>query len=456
MDAFLTLLPVEDGTASGLHKLMDDYFNAANIDYKKMMIGFAADGANVMMGNRNSLSVLLKNDNPGLFITKCVCHSFDLCASYTCKTFPRWVEDLARDMYNYFLSYKQAAAYKHVQKLLDVRPHKMLHPCQTRWLSLHAVVERLIEQYPALVAFFEGHGRADRLLDVDAILSKLKDPTTKLYLHFLVYVLPLFTTLNKEMQAEGTTIHVLYDRISTVLRTIVEGYLKPQYLRDTPLDRLQHRDPSNFAPLEEIYLGGRVMSELSKPTDIDPAALHNFRLRCLEFCIEGASQVIKRFPLGNVQMKRLEAIDPRSVLEKRVPSVAPLAASFPSLVMADNINKLDTEWRHLRNTDLGLPVDARVEHFWRCVRETKQGDGTAMFPTLSDFVSKLLCLPHSSANVERVFSQINLVKTKTRNSLETGTVQATLHTKQGLVGAKCYNFPVQRRHIDLMRKGQFE
>lgn len=47
MDAFLTLLPVKDGTAAGLHKLMDDYFNEGNIDYKKMMmIEFAADGAN--------------------------------------------------------------------------------------------------------------------------------------------------------------------------------------------------------------------------------------------------------------------------------------------------------------------------------------------------------------------------------------------------------------------------
>ncbi|KAH7985781.1 hypothetical protein HPB49_026272 [Dermacentor silvarum] len=52
----------------------------------------------------------------------------------------RGIEDLA----NYFLSYKEAAAYKHVQQLLAAQPHKIQHPYQTHWLSLHAVVERPI------------------------------------------------------------------------------------------------------------------------------------------------------------------------------------------------------------------------------------------------------------------------------------------------------------------------
>lgn len=85
--------------------------------------------------------------------------------------------------------------------------------------------------------------------------------------------------------------------------------------RETPLDQLQHRDPSNFFPLEEIYLGGRVPSELSKPIDIDATALQNFCLRCLpEFYIEGAIEIFKRFLLDNAQMTRLEAIDPHYVL----------------------------------------------------------------------------------------------------------------------------------------------
>lgn len=122
-------------------------------------------------------------------------------------------------------------------------------------------------------------------------------------------------------------------------------------------------------------------------------------------------------------MKRLQAIDPRIVIEKQVASIAPLAASFPSLVAEGDMNTTDTVWRLLRNTNLNLSADVSIERFWKCVADTKQGDGRPMFPVLSRFVSKLLCLPHSTATVERVFSHINLMKTKTRNSLQTETLE---------------------------------
>lgn len=105
-DMFLTLVPLESATASSLYEHIKSVFRDADIPYKEHMIEFAADGANVMMGVNNSLSTLLKKDIPNLFVIKCICHSFHLCDSYACKKLPRWVEDLARDTYNYFLSPK--------------------------------------------------------------------------------------------------------------------------------------------------------------------------------------------------------------------------------------------------------------------------------------------------------------------------------------------------------------
>lgn len=55
-----------------------------------------------------------------------------------------------------------------------------------------------------------------------------------------------------------------------------------------------------------------------------------------------------------------------------------------------------------------------------------------MFPLLTQFVQNLLILPHSSANVERLFSAINLMKTNIRNRLQTDTLTGLLYTKSGL------------------------
>ncbi|KAL1478592.1 hypothetical protein MTO96_034971 [Rhipicephalus appendiculatus] len=202
VDAFLDLVPVSDATASSLYSSLKAVFSNAEIPYKTNLIGFVADGANVMMGSRHSVAPLLQADIPGIYIMKCVCHSFYLCASCACKTLPRGIEDLARDVFNYFLSPKQASAYQEFQKLAEVKPHKLLHPSQTRWLSLEVGVTRLLEQMPALILFFRKAAIKDRLLAAETILEKLSDPSTKLYLEFLEYMLPYFTNPNKEMQSE--------------------------------------------------------------------------------------------------------------------------------------------------------------------------------------------------------------------------------------------------------------
>jgi hypothetical protein len=76
---------------------------------------------------------------------KCICHSF---ASYARKKLPADLEDLLRNIYNYI------ASNSTTQGVLETKPHRMLHPSQTRWLSMEAVVKRILEQYEALKFYF--------------------------------------------------------------------------------------------------------------------------------------------------------------------------------------------------------------------------------------------------------------------------------------------------------------
>lgn len=52
------------------------------------------------------------------------------------------------------------------------------------------------------------------------------------------------------------------------------------------------------------------------------------------------------------------------------------------------------------------------------VNEYRDAAGENPFKKLSDFVLKLLSLPFSNADVERVFSTMNFVKNKTRNRMK--------------------------------------
>jgi hypothetical protein len=159
-DACLTLIPIVDGTADTLFTSIKNILIKHGIPYKENLVGFAADGANVMMGGNYSLSTLLKNEVPNLFILKCICHSFALCASYACKKLPNGIESLVREIYKFFqYSSKKFEKFKEFQIFCHVKLHKLLHPSQTRWLSLIAVV---LEQWNALQLFFTAEIAANR------------------------------------------------------------------------------------------------------------------------------------------------------------------------------------------------------------------------------------------------------------------------------------------------------
>lgn len=96
---------------------------------------------------------------------------------------------------------KRQSLLKEFQSFVGVKPHKTLHPAQTRWLSLRVVVDRLLEQYNALNLFFIDAVANDRLLNAEEIMKNFRDPQTKLFLEFLSFSLPVFTNLNSMMQS---------------------------------------------------------------------------------------------------------------------------------------------------------------------------------------------------------------------------------------------------------------
>jgi len=61
---------------------------------------------------------------------------------------------------------------------------------------------------------------------------------------------------------------------------------------------------------------------------------------------------------------------------------------------------------------------------------------------LSELAITTLSLPFSNAEVERVFSQMNLIKSKTRNKMGTELLTSLLQIRSGLKkhGQCCHNF----------------
>lgn len=94
-------------------------------------------------------------------------------------------------------------------------------------------------------------------------------------------------------------------------------------------------------------------------------------------------------------------------------------------------------------------VKGQVDVFWSKLLICDEGDQGLTFKNLSKFVLNVISLPHSNADCERIFSKVNLIKTKTRNKVITLTMSGILLAKQRVQG-NCVNFEPSKDEYNCM------
>lgn len=150
-----------------------------------------------MMGANNSVMTRFQTACPGIYISKCICHSLHICASNASKMLPRQCEDLVKDIYNFFKqSAKRKSMFAKFQEIENIQIYQILHPAQTRWLSFQPAVNRILEQWDALHPFFVEFNNKESFERAERIFIPLSDLNMKMYYQFLNWVLPKFDALN--------------------------------------------------------------------------------------------------------------------------------------------------------------------------------------------------------------------------------------------------------------------
>ncbi|KAJ8912030.1 hypothetical protein NQ315_000523 [Exocentrus adspersus] len=366
-DHFLGLLKVKSCAAEDLYNQVNEYLKSLDIPINNL-IGLAADNAAVMMGNIRGIQARFKEVLPNIFVLGCVCHSFHLCSSAAAKKLPRSLEDFIRGVYNYFShSSKRLEKLSEFQSFVNIKPNKLLHPSQTRWLSLQAASEK-------------------------------------------------------------PKIHMILKRVTDLYRSILRNYIKKEYIDNIDFKDVDSNNPRHFMPLEKIYYGANVEILISQQT-LDKNDLHNFRIRALDFYVELSTQVKSRFKFNDPVLKFVSNFEPKVALSGKIGSIVVDALQFFPAFVVDP-ERLNTEWRLLADlSELTEYAEYSFQDFWNKVFNVKNEADTYMFPNISRLVKGLFSLPHSSASAERVFSQLNLLKTKCRNRLDVSTCESILHAK---------------------------
>ena len=182
---FLGLLQVSEASSEGQKRLILGHLESLGIPLQNLM-AIAFDNASVNTGHQKGLGVLLKEYVPDLLVIGCTSHSLALCSAYAAKKLPDGIDIFIRDVVAYVAnSPKRQDELKIYQNFCHVENHKLLQTSSTRWLTLEASVERILEQWNPLLLFFTNHGEGDSAGDRGAkekankILAFMRDSSVK-------------------------------------------------------------------------------------------------------------------------------------------------------------------------------------------------------------------------------------------------------------------------------------
>ena len=122
------MVETEDGSAGGIYAKMKETFLQHNIPMSNIM-GYSSGTTNVMFGQYNSVSQLLKSEFSHVQLVTCTCHLIHLVSCHAALKLPKGVEDLCGDVYAHFSrSSKRQDVYKTFQAFLMPNRLRFYHP----------------------------------------------------------------------------------------------------------------------------------------------------------------------------------------------------------------------------------------------------------------------------------------------------------------------------------------
>lgn len=124
-------------------------------------------------------------------------------------------------------------------------------------------------------------------------------------------------------------------------------------------------------------------------------------------------------------LKSVNLLSAESILKQNKDDIIPLLQLF--VTSRDTIDVINSQYTNI--SFVKWTETSSTSSFWVEVFYFKDSVGNNPFKELANFALEILSLPWSNAEVERVFSQLNIVKTKLRNRLITSTVNAVLHAR---------------------------
>lgn len=401
-------MELDEGTAAaiveGIEKALEDFGLPM-----KNLVGIGTDNASVMVGINNGVHAKLKEKHklPGLVLLRCVCHSLQLATSAATKdTLPRNLEFMIKETYNWFShSSLRQKAYADLYKLINDNkaPLKILPLSETRWLAIERALGRILDQWVELQTHFEMARRKEGCYVAEMLYNNYKDPANQVYLAYVYEIVNEVQKTNKIFEAELADPLKVLDSLHQLIRVISNKVLIPSAKVNVLTDDIsKFLDPNPYL--------GYSFEKSFRELECDPKMKKVIRDRCIDFTMKLLTQLQNRLPSNLVLLEKMKLLHPSEATKNRLHKL-PILDLIKEFVFDDKIiSSIESQWYNLNNAD-GEWVNVKTsEEFWTEVASYRDACDANPYQELVDFAVSLLSLPVSNAEIERVFSQMNIIK----------------------------------------------
>ncbi|XP_039968257.1 uncharacterized protein LOC120780053 [Bactrocera tryoni] len=305
-----------------------------------------------------------------------------------------------------------------------MQPLKLVRACDTRWLSIESAVNRIESQWLELKTHFEVAEAVESCHQAN-ILKKLYTEKNLLYLKFLKPLLSDVQKVNKMFESNNADPTLLQSELYVLLKNLSYQIV----LKSDIFYPFNSRLEDFFVPTPYFNYNFEAFLK-SKKDVINSEEENEIRVTCRKFIAQLIYQRRQRLPANFLNLKDTNLFSVENSLKTKKIKLHEHFEQQMEDFTVDEITILKKQWQKL-STYEWANKNSTID-FWISVYEYKNALNENPFQELSSFVMKFLVLPFSNAEVERIFSGMNLIKTKIRNRMILNTMNSLLYIRCGL------------------------
>ncbi|KAH6948290.1 hypothetical protein HPB50_023344 [Hyalomma asiaticum] len=411
------------------HATADELFSCVSDSLSELpknnMVCFFSDGPNVMKCLKRKIKAEL---SPNMIdIGECGLHKVHNAFAAALDTFCQEVDSIVTDIHQYFKCAMRHADIKDLQQKLGLPQLEFLRHVSSRWLTLLPSIQRVLELYDALKAFFSKSGEPKTsYVRHNRLAAAFADHTLRARLLFLKNAAQLFDRFQTLFQSKKPLIRVFYEEMVAIVKLVMGRFLRQEAFKDATGFQLKDTNvelPANWKAKPE--LGSDTEKEMELWTPTQKKAFH---VKARAFYITCTKYLVSRLPLDNRVLFHMRFLKPGATGDSYTKSVRFIANALPQVIPPNEVSTLTDEWLSLVCETADWEISDDVIPHWANVFLVKMPNGEPKYPKLAKLAKAVLCLPHGNADCERGFSE-NKQALHHRASLSITSVTSFRQTK---------------------------